>query len=303
MNAQLLVIGNVNVDLVMGPQQPWPTPGTEVLLPESDLRVGGAAGNTALAWQALGVPFRLVANTSADALGRWLRDPFGTVGDAWPTSPRACALSVGITHPDGERTFFTTLGHLLDFTLKAVLSQVPADAPIGAIALLTGCFVTPALVAHYGDLMTTLRQRGYRVALDTGWPDGGWSSANRVVVASWLPMCDHLLINEAEALGLTATASCEQAAVILQQHLPAGAILVIKTGAAGARAWCDGQDVTVSAPRVIVIDTIGAGDTFNAGYLAACVAQHGFEVAVAAGVRMASRAVSTRPRRFIDHED
>ena len=72
MTVPILVIGNVNVDLIMGPQEPWPTPGTEVILPAGDLRVGGAAGNTALALSALGTGHRRVANRGPAVFGDWL---------------------------------------------------------------------------------------------------------------------------------------------------------------------------------------------------------------------------------------
>ena len=45
----LAVIGNVNVDLIMGPAAPWPQPGTEIIVDHDELRVGGSAGNAALA--------------------------------------------------------------------------------------------------------------------------------------------------------------------------------------------------------------------------------------------------------------
>jgi sugar/nucleoside kinase (ribokinase family) len=304
MRTPLIVIGNVNVDLVMGPQAPWPKPGTEVLLPTSDLRVGGAAGNTALALQALDVPFTVIANTSADALGRWLREPFGRHATAWPAAEEPCALSVGITHPDGERTFFTSLGHLHAFDVAAVMRQLPSSTEAGATALLTGAFVCPALLPHYEQLCRLLQERGFSVALDTGWPDSGWSDGTRRTVRSWLLHCRHLLINEVEALGLTGKSNVHDAAGDLLHDLPAGAALVIKMGAEGAVAWCGSDHIRTPAPTVAVIDTIGAGDSFNAGYLAAQAAGRPLAHAIAAGVNVASTAISTRPRRYcrVSHE-
>lgn len=294
----VIVIGNVNVDLVMGPQAPWPVPGTEVVLPMSDLRVGGAAGNTALALQALGVPFHLVASTGDDALGRWLAEPFGEGARAWPVAATSTGLSVGITHPDGERTFFTTLGHLSTFDLADVLAQLPGTAHPGATALLTGSFVLPALLPAYGRLIAELRGRGFAVALDTGWPDGGWSPAARRTVREWLPDCRHLLINEAEAFGLCDETSMEAAARALLANLPDDGVLVIKRGPDGAEAWSGDAHVHVRAPPVTVVDTIGAGDCFNAGYLAALADGRPLAEATGFGVTVASIAVSTRPRRF-----
>lgn len=106
----LAVIGNVNVDLILGPAAPWPKAGTEIIVDHDELRVGGAAGNSALAWQALGVEFEIAANIGSDQFGRWLSEAFGHRSDKWPVRPEKTTLSVGITHPDGERTFFTTRG-------------------------------------------------------------------------------------------------------------------------------------------------------------------------------------------------
>ena len=62
--AQVVIIGNVNVDMIMGPQAPWPQPGTEVVLPDYELRPGGswvgdqpaAALRPARCFARLGVP-------------------------------------------------------------------------------------------------------------------------------------------------------------------------------------------------------------------------------------------------------
>ena len=72
----LAVVGNVNVDLIMGPVHPWPVPGTEIIVEHSDLRLGGAAGNVALAWQALGRDYQIASNTGNDLFGDWLRRGF-----------------------------------------------------------------------------------------------------------------------------------------------------------------------------------------------------------------------------------
>ena len=118
----LAVIGNVNVDLILGPAAPWPKAGTEIIVDHDELRVGGAAGNSALAWQALGVEFEISANIGSDQFGRWLSEAFGHRSDKWPVRPEKTTLSVGITHPDGERTFFTTRGHLPRFSLADVFA-------------------------------------------------------------------------------------------------------------------------------------------------------------------------------------
>ena len=60
----------------------------------------------------------------------------------------------------------------------------------------------------------------------------------------------------------------------------------------------DGNVVTAEAPPVEVVDTIGAGDVFNAGFLAACAAGESLKQSLAAGTSVASLAISTHPRRY-----
>jgi sugar/nucleoside kinase (ribokinase family) len=292
------IIGNVNLDLIMGPLAPWPEPGTENILPESALRVGGAAGNVALAFQALGVPYRLVCNIGDDLFGRWLRQAFGSAGRGWPVAPGPTTVSVGVSHPNGERTFLTSQGHLAVMTLKDALARLPARARRGDIALLLGAFLSPRLLESYEALIDLLVQRGFEIALDTGWPSEGWSRAITRRAARWLEACDHLLLNEMESRALSRQPDVETAARWLARKVRPGAAVVIKQGPGGATAWRGPERIHVAAPGVKVIDTIGAGDAFDAGYLAARLAGRDLAAAVAEGVAVASAAVSTSPRRY-----
>ena len=97
----LAVIGNVNVDLILGPAEPWPKPGTEIIVDHDELRVGGSAGNAALAWEGLGVDFQIAANVGNDQFGHWLRQAFGKHG-ALAGCPHGHD-AFGRHHPSGWR--------------------------------------------------------------------------------------------------------------------------------------------------------------------------------------------------------
>ncbi|MGO8183237.1 carbohydrate kinase family protein, partial [Rhizobium leguminosarum] len=66
--------------------------------------------------------FEIAANIGSDRFGRWLSEAFCHRSDKWPVRPEKTTLSVGITHPDCERTFFTTRGHLPRFSLADVFA-------------------------------------------------------------------------------------------------------------------------------------------------------------------------------------
>jgi hypothetical protein len=172
----LCVIGNINIDIIIGPSEPWPTPGTECAVEHGDIRVGGAAGNSALAWMAMEAPFQIVANTGTDHLGQWLRDSFSAYSQTWPIENAPTAFSVGITHPDGERTFFTTAGHLPLLSFETVERSLNLAGMRGGIALIVGGFLTDKLTANYGLLFDWLAEHDVDIALDTGWPITGWDT-------------------------------------------------------------------------------------------------------------------------------
>lgn len=293
----LLVIGGVNIDLLMGPQAPWPAPGTEVIVDHSDLRVGGGGGNTALALGALGVPSVLVAGCGNDAFGPWLRAQFHGVTCDWYQSSSPTGLSVGLTHPDGDRTFFTYPGHLGDDPPGRVYQALDRAQP-GSTALFTAGFLMTLWLPEYDRLLAYARARGVRVALDTGWPPPGWTPEVRTMVRSWLGKTDLLLINELEATALAETGDVAAAGRLLVQQLSEGATLVIKRGPSGAVAWVGNEQVEVSAPPVQVVDTIGAGDTFNAAFLAAQYEGRSIRGSMVAAVAYASHSISTQPRTY-----
>ena len=107
---RLTIIGDIGVDLVLGPVSGWPQPGTETLMDRSEMRAGGSAGNAALAVSYLGGHSRLLSVVGSDDLGSWLRDQLRGLGASLDVCDAPTTLSVGLIHTWGERTFFTTRG-------------------------------------------------------------------------------------------------------------------------------------------------------------------------------------------------
>ncbi len=134
------------------------------------------------------------------------------------------------------------------------------------------------------------------VALDTGWPLQGGSAAERDQALGWAQEVDCLLVNEVEAAWLTGEADPTAGDVARLQR--PGGIAVVKRGPRGAEALAPLGHASCLAPAVTVVDSIGAGDVFNAAFLAALSDEKSLDEAVAHGVYTASVAVSTLPRRY-----
>lgn len=294
----LAVIGNVNVDIIVGDCPPALHPGTESMVAHGDVRPAGCVGNTALAWMAMGIEFQVAANTGNDMFGDWLRTIFRAHSAAWPRESCATTFSVGIAHPDSERTFLTTHGHIARLSLEEVQSGLDFDALRGGIALIVGGFLTDRLTAEYEGLFALLAGHDIEVALDTGWPITGWTKEARAQCQSWLAHCHHLLMNEVELLSVAEAATIEDAMSFAARRMPKGGHVIAKRGPIGASGLSGRRMMHVPAPRVTTVDTIGAGDVFNAGYLGALAKGETIDAAIAAGVATASRAISTHPREY-----
>lgn len=296
--ARLYVVGNLNVDLIMSTLDQWPQRGTEAMLESSTLRPGGSAGNCALALDALQTPYRLVANQGNDQFTSWLAGLFTSSAKHWPQYACETSLTFGVTHPDHERTFFSNQGHIVRLTIEDVLKQLPTSATRGDWVLLCGTFLCTALYADYPTLLQTLKQRGFQVAVDSGWPPQGWSHALREQTPYWLIFCDALLLNEVETQGLGDCDDLAEAAANLLALMAADARCVVKCGPHGAHCWTANAHQHLMAEAIEVIDTIGAGDSFNAGYLSALIYGRDNHTALRWGIRVASSAISSSPRQY-----
>ncbi|ALN80747.1 carbohydrate kinase family protein [Lysobacter antibioticus] len=306
---QFSIVGDVSVDLVLGTLDGWPKIGTEQLLPRSELRAGGSAANSALAARHLGLSPHLIGAIGDDDLAQWLLLQLAGIRVELQTCASDTTVSVGLMHADGERTFFTSCGHLQHLTPDFVLEHLPQASP-GSIVLFTAPFLLPGLREHFSQLLAEASNQGYQVALDTGWPPEGWTPQVHREVEGWLVHCDHLLVNELEAMSIAGihddgSEDLELAVQRVARLLKPGAHLIVKLGAAGALGHVDGRSIRYASEAVCdIFDTVGAGDSFNTGYLAARLSQTStnqasLRDALAAGCRTATAILPRFPRKRI----
>ncbi|ATG50085.1 hypothetical protein CFK38_00035 [Brachybacterium vulturis] len=290
----LSVIGNANLDIIVHRARSFPPAGTEQIVPTIEVRLGGSAAIAAQRAAQLGLPTRLVAKVGDDPTGQMVRDLAGADGldlDLITDDAHDSGLTVVAEDQDHERSFLSSLGAMG----RLVPEDVPAEALEARFVLFSGYFLLPGLQgAATGRLLSEARSHGAVTAVDTGHPDGGWSEQKRrELMEHVLPHTDLFLPNESELIGLAGIDDVERAA----QHLAArsGVTVVAKLAADGALLCTDGHIIRADAPQVEAVDTTGAGDSFNAAFLAALHRGQSNEAALAVAVTTASELIATAP--------
>lgn len=262
---RILVAGDANLDLVLRGDVVPRFGQAEQLLEAADLVLGSSAGICAAGLARLGVDTALVARVGPDVFGSRTRELLVEAGvdvSALRTADEPTGISVILSAPD-DRAILTLTGALAGLTADEVL----AAAETATHVHFASSFLVPSLTAALPETLAALRARGVTTSLDTNWdPAERWAG-----IALCLPELDVFLPNTAEAIALARTLGvdapdAETAARAIAAH---GPLVVVKDGAAGGVA-VDGATV-LHAPglSVDVVDTTGAGDSFDAGFLAA----------------------------------
>ncbi len=290
----LSVIGNANLDVIVHNAQTFPPPGTEQIVPEIEVRLGGSAAIAAQRAAQLGLATRLVAKVGDDPSGQMVRALAQIDGldlELITQEFTDSGLTVVAEEQGSERSFLSSLGAMGTFS--------PADLGPEALAaryvLFSGYFLLPGLQGEAaGELLARARRGGATTVVDTGHPDGGWTEATRTELFEHvLPYTDILLPNESELRGLTGIDDVEDAARDLAARTDA--MIVAKLGADGA-LLCAGEAVhRAAAPAVTPLDTTGAGDSFNAVLLGALSRGADGAEALQIAVLAASTLVATAP--------
>jgi len=255
----IAVAGEVYVDHIFTDFDHVPLPGEEVFAEQYRREAGGGTVNTACALARLGHHTSIFGVFGADE-ETWLRlrlSSFGVhVEHAYSSElPNALTISMSTT---SDRSFLSYAG-----ANKILEEYVALPGTIAALSMAQHIhFAMPLEVERARVLLPALRSAGCTLSIDPGWRKDWLQSSGSLDV---LRMVDLFLPNESEAQLLTGHREPEQ---VLRACAALGLEnTVIKLGPRGAAAFRNNRVYRVMPPDVDVIDTTGAGDAFDAGFI------------------------------------
>jgi sugar/nucleoside kinase (ribokinase family) len=281
----VLVIGELNVDLILSGCSRIPAFGTEVTVEGFVTTLGSASAICASGLARLGRPVSFVGKVGIDAWGEYCVQTLRSAGV--DVSPVRCdarvrtGLTVALAGPS-DRALITYPGA----TEALGEADLPETFEKGRRHLhVSSFFLQTGMRRCWRSVFERARQAGWSVSLDPGCdPTGQWTDDVREL----LPLVDVFLPNELELASIARIRNHHDALRALATDRTA---VVAKIGSAGAIALEDGKLVQVAPPPVAAIDTTGAGDSFNAGFLHAWLDGQVLRACMRAGV--ACGALST----------
>lgn len=232
----------------------------EQLVQDFGVYLGGSACIFASQCAKLGLSTAGAGLAGEDAFGKIVLDELrgSGVDISYLKTSSACKTSVGVALNKGNDRCTLTYSDSIRLVEKSMvpdgLLRQSRHLHIASYYLLSG------LRQDLCEILKQAKQYGLTISLDTNWdPEERWELPEEL-----LQYVDILLPNEQELLFLSGEKSLSRA---IARFLSAVPLIVVKMGAQGAAAATKDGMECIQAPAVPIADTIGAGDSFDAGFL------------------------------------
>jgi 2-dehydro-3-deoxygluconokinase len=250
----------------------------------AELSFGGAESNVAIAVSRLGLTAAWVGRVGDDDIGRMIvrelrAEGVSVVVTVDPDSPTGLLIA---SRPAPGRTavHYHRAG-------SAGSRLTPDDLPsdeLARAAILHVTGITPALSATARATIDAARTAGLLVSLDINYRSGLWPLAEARPHLTALVRRSDLVFGSRDELAMIAGGPLDDEALAASIAEFGPTEVVVKLGHQGALAWRDGVVERAAAEHVDVVDTVGAGDAFVAGYLTEVLAN----ASLASRLRMAN---------------
>jgi len=255
------VLGELNCDLILYGLPPVLEPEREHLANDFAMTLGSSSAIFAHNISLLGSRAGFTSCIGGDALGKFCVERLSESGVDVSGVKCLPSKNTGVTVilPLGEkRHILTYLGTTLDLQHAHLDLDYLRSA---AHFHLSSFFLLRALRPALPELFLQMKRAGLTTSLDTNDdPENLWADDVKAVLRS----VDVFLPNEQEACKLAGTGELDSALDVLSQLVP---VVVIKCGAQGAFAKRGKDRFHAGSLSVQPVDTVGAGDSFNAGFL------------------------------------
>lgn len=256
----VLFVGDINVDIVMGGLKTLPVVDREITCETFEITMGSTTVFAACAYAFLGGSSFMLGLAGNDDYGRFMVQGMQKFGIDTRfvqfTDTVKTGVTVNLIHKS-SRTQITYPGTIAELGTDHIDPTVFQHIDHAHFA---GIYQQYKLQPDLTRLLMTAKSQGITTSLDPQWDESEqWEG-----IEEWLPLLSYLFINEDEALSITRADCVEDAWKALSEKTSCP---VIKSGEKGSLIGGEHGLTWTPAFPVDVVDTVGAGDAFDAGFL------------------------------------
>jgi len=258
----VIVVGELNVDLILNGIEGFPEIGKEKLAKNMTLTLGSSSAIFASNLSALGNRVAFLGKIGRDVFGELLLNKLKEKRVSTDLIIQDDALNTGATivlNYDEDRAMITHAGAMEYLTINDISPEVLGSA---RHLHFSSYFLQPGIRNDVGSMFKMAKEAGLTTSFDAQWdPDEKWE----MDIESILPYVDVFLPNKQELINLTKQATITQAIKSLGHKINT---VVVKMGSEGSISWHNGKEIKMPAfKNKNIVDAIGAGDSFNAGFI------------------------------------
>ncbi|MDD4109688.1 MAG: carbohydrate kinase family protein [Prolixibacteraceae bacterium] len=258
----VLVIGELNVDLILDEIEKFPEVGKEVIAKKMTLTLGSSSAIFASNISSLGARVAFIGKIGSDKFGQVVLESLQTNEVDVSMIKIDNTLGTGATvvlNVDEDRANTTYPGAMDYLTINDITEN---DLKKAKHIHFSSYFLQPGMWGHLGELFRKAKNLGLTTSFDMQWdPQETW----KLDISDVLPFVDVFLPNETELILLTGQGNLDKAIDYAKKY---SNILAVKRGNKGSIV--NYKDQLTEIPAFLnknVIDAIGAGDSFNAGFI------------------------------------
>lgn len=259
---EVIVIGELNVDLILNRIDSFPEVGKEILASNMDLVLGSSSAIFASNLSSLGANVAFLGKIGTDSFGDLVISSLQDKGVNTDMIIRDKELKTGATivlNYGEDRANVTHPGAMEHLSINDLSEEKLKEANHVHISSI---FLQPKLKESIYDIFKLVKGLGLTTSLDVQWdPAEEWDLDLKKI----LPFVDVFLPNEQELLHLTRETDLQKA---IDKIAGYGNLTVVKRGIRGSICCKGGTQIELSAyVNKNIIDAIGAGDSFNSGFI------------------------------------
>ncbi len=254
----VLIAGTPNIDLIVPPYDALPGPGEEIRVDNMYVQCGGGVAITAIGLSKLGMKAMIYGAVHKDLFGEFILQEMRKYGVKIKTrlSEKSTGISIALD-VDKDRRFITYDGCVNEVTPKDIPKDLLEKTRHTHLTNYRGCID----LEEYLQFIEDAHKAGVTVSMDVGWDDTGHWDPCLFEITKKL---DVFFINDKELMEYTRTSGLDAGIKKLSGYCSHAAL---KMGAKGSGLLRGGEVIYSKAYPIAPLDTTGAGDSFNAGYL------------------------------------